>query len=86
MTTARLAVRVFAVASPLAMGFAVVATANHFLLDVAGGVVVVIPTHRRPRSSGDGPSLADGGRQPASVTTVDGRLFSRARAVTALLT
>ena len=42
MTTAHLAVRLFAVLSPLAMGFAVVATANHFVLDVAAGVVVVL--------------------------------------------
>jgi hypothetical protein len=42
LTTANLAVRVFAVASPLAMGFAVVATANHFVLDVAAGLAVVL--------------------------------------------
>ena len=36
-----LAVRVFAVAMPIAMGFAVVATANHFVLDVAAGLLVV---------------------------------------------
>ncbi|HEU5263377.1 MAG TPA: phosphatase PAP2 family protein [Gaiellaceae bacterium] len=42
MTTAHLAVRVFAVGAPLAMGVAVIATANHFLLDVAGGLAVVI--------------------------------------------
>ena len=36
-----LAVRVFAVAMPVAMGFAVVATANHFVLDVAAGMLVV---------------------------------------------
>ena len=35
------AVRVFAIAMPLAMGFAVVATANHFVLDIAVSVVVV---------------------------------------------
>lgn len=35
------AVRVFAVLGPLAMGFAVVATANHFVLDVIGGLTVV---------------------------------------------
>jgi hypothetical protein len=42
LTTANLAVRVFAVASPLAMGFAVVATANHYVIDVAAGVAVVL--------------------------------------------
>jgi PAP2 superfamily protein len=41
-TTAHLAVRVFAIASPLAMGFAVVATANHFVVDVGAGLVVVL--------------------------------------------
>jgi hypothetical protein len=41
-TTAHLAVRLFAVASPLAMGFAVITTANHFVLDVAAGIVVVL--------------------------------------------
>ncbi len=35
------AVRAFAVAMPIAMGFAVIATANHFVLDVAVGMVVV---------------------------------------------
>jgi hypothetical protein len=38
----RLATRVFAVVSPLAMAFAVVATANHFLVDVAAGAAVVL--------------------------------------------
>ena len=42
VTTVHLAVRAFALLSPLAMGFAVVATANHFVLDVAAGVVVVL--------------------------------------------
>jgi PAP2 superfamily len=42
LTTAHLAVRIFAVASPLAMAFAVLATANHFVLDVAGGLVLVL--------------------------------------------
>ena len=42
-TTRRPAVRAFAIASPLAMAFAVVATANHYVLDVAaGGAVAVI--------------------------------------------
>ena len=42
LTTAHLAVRLFAVVSPLAMGFAVIATANHFVLDVVGGIAIVI--------------------------------------------
>jgi len=37
---ATLAVRVFAVAMPVAMAFAVVATANHFVLDVVAGMLV----------------------------------------------
>ena len=41
-TTAHLAVRLFAVASPLAMGFAVVATANHFVVDLVAGFIVVL--------------------------------------------
>lgn len=36
-----IAVRVFAVAMPIAMGFAVIATANHFVLDVVVSMVVV---------------------------------------------
>jgi hypothetical protein len=42
MTTTHLAVRTFAVLSPLAMTFAVVATANHFVVDIAGGGAVVL--------------------------------------------
>jgi hypothetical protein len=40
--TTRPAVRIFAVLSPAAMAFAVVATANHFVVDVAGGIAVVL--------------------------------------------
>jgi hypothetical protein len=42
VATARLLVRAFAVVTPLAMAFAVVATANHFILDVAAGYAVVL--------------------------------------------
>jgi hypothetical protein len=42
LTTTHLAVRAFAVLSPLAMTFAVVATANHFVVDIAGGGAVVL--------------------------------------------
>ena len=38
----QLAVRTFAVLGPLAMGAAVVLTANHYLVDVAGGLAVVL--------------------------------------------
>jgi len=41
-TTTHLAVRAFALAMPLAMAFAVVATANHFVLDVVAGTAVVL--------------------------------------------
>lgn len=40
--TARLAVRVVAVVSPVTMALAVVVTANHFVVDVAAGAAVVI--------------------------------------------
>lgn len=40
--TTNVAVRAFAVAMPVAMAFAVVATANHFVLDVVLGTVVVL--------------------------------------------
>jgi hypothetical protein len=42
VATTSLAARAFAIASPLAMAFAVVATANHFVVDVAAGVAVVL--------------------------------------------
>ena len=41
-TFTALAVRVFAVVSPLAMTLAVVATANHFVIDVLAGLAVVL--------------------------------------------
>jgi hypothetical protein len=41
-TTTSIAVRLLAVASPLAMGFAVMATANHFVVDIAAGLLVVL--------------------------------------------
>ena len=37
-----LLVRAFAVVMPLAMAFAVVATANHYVLDVAAGAIIVV--------------------------------------------
>ncbi len=39
---AGIAVRVFSVCMPMAMGFAVIATANHFVLDVVVGMLVVV--------------------------------------------
>lgn len=41
-TTRRLVLRAFAVVTPAAMAFAVVATANHYVLDVVVGVAVVL--------------------------------------------
>ncbi|MBD0330636.1 MAG: phosphatase PAP2 family protein [Thermoleophilia bacterium] len=41
-TTRHLLVRAFAVVCPFAMAWAVVATANHFVVDVAAGVAVVV--------------------------------------------
>ena len=41
LAATHVALRLFAVVGPLAMGFAVVATANHFVLDVVGGLCVV---------------------------------------------
>ena len=41
LAATHVAVRVFAVLGPIAMGLAVVATANHFVLDVVGGLCVV---------------------------------------------
>ena len=58
---ATLAVRVFAVAMPVAMAFAVVATANHFVLDVVAGMLVacvglaVAVALERHRAHGNGP-------------------------------
>ena len=52
------------IAMPLAMGFAVVATANHFVLDIAVSVVVVASGSPSPsRWNGTG---AGGGREPAA--------------------
>jgi hypothetical protein len=42
LTFAHVAIRAFAVVSPAAMTFAVVATANHYVLDVVAGIVVVL--------------------------------------------
>jgi PAP2 superfamily len=42
LTTSHLAVRALAALSPVAMTFAVLATANHFVIDVAAGMTVVL--------------------------------------------
>jgi hypothetical protein len=83
LTTAHLAVRAFALVSPLAMGFAVVATANHFLLDVVAGALVVlvglavaseIERRRDPATlAGRGLALLPGFRARGGAATFPGR-------------
>jgi hypothetical protein len=90
LTTARVAVRLFAVLSPLAMGFAVIATANHFVLDVAGGVAVVLvglagayAIERHRRRDGYTRSPWKSRRNPARASAGGARSSSRtARATT----
>ncbi|HET9324111.1 MAG TPA: phosphatase PAP2 family protein [Gaiellaceae bacterium] len=48
--TTHRAVRAFAFAMPVAMAFAVVATANHYVLDVVGGTVLVLIGYAIARS------------------------------------
>lgn len=63
-SSTRPAVRAFAIASPLAMSFAVVATANHFVVDVVAGVLVVLVGLAAARAIGPGvATLAPGARQ-----------------------
>jgi membrane-associated phospholipid phosphatase len=74
LAVASLALRVAALALPVAMALAVVVTANHYVVDVAGGVVVVlvglgiaILVQRRQDAStlrADGVSGDRGGRPP----------------------
>ena len=71
-STTRLAVRAFALASPFAMVVAVVATANHFVVDVAGGIAVVLvglgvaALIERPRAVASPPSQASQRWKPAT--------------------
>jgi hypothetical protein len=69
--SARPLLRALAVAYPCATGFAVLATGNHYLLDVLAGLLVTaaaiaIVHLRRPRSGGQ---AADGAVLPAGATT-----------------
>ena len=83
LTTAHVAVRAFALVSPLAMGFAVLATANHFLLDVVAGALVVlvglavageIERRRDPATLvGRGLALFPGSRAGGGAATFPGR-------------
>ena len=68
--TTSVAVRVFAVATPPAMAFAVIATGNHFVLDVVVALILVLTAlgvvaaaeHRVPTLDGDDSELR--GRSP----------------------
>jgi hypothetical protein len=71
-STRRIGVRAFAVAMPAAMAFAVVATANHYVLDVVLGAVVVLVglagatlLHTRTLGRGERPTGRNG-RQAGS--------------------
>lgn len=58
-------VRVFAAAMPLAMAFAVVVTANHYVVDVVVGVMVVLAAHLLVRTAarrGPGTLVSDAWR------------------------
>jgi hypothetical protein len=82
--TTRLSVRAFAVAMPIAMAFAVVATANHYVLDVALGAVVVLvglaaAYFLRARTLGRGDETRDAG-QPLRGGAQVGELAQRPEA------
>ena len=57
-TATAIVVRVFAVALPVAMTFAVVATANHYIVDVAAGIAVVLLGLLIAFALGDRPTAA----------------------------
>ncbi len=71
--TTSLVLRFLSVAGPLAMAFSVVATANHFVVDVGAGIVVVLiglmvatmAAKRRPVAIVDGRAGDDGQPHPA---------------------
>ena len=64
--TRRVAVRALAAAIPLAMGFATVATANHFVLDVVAGCGIVVLSFLLIERLERGPTLvADDSHAPA---------------------
>jgi membrane-associated phospholipid phosphatase len=71
-TTRRLLVRVFAVLMPVAMGFTVVATANHFVVDVVvGGLVVLTGLAAAVRLQQEAPFGAGGSPEPAAEPVPD---------------
>jgi len=55
--TSKLALRMLAAALPLAMGFATVATANHFVLDVLAGCAIVVLSYYLVEHMERGPTL-----------------------------
>jgi hypothetical protein len=70
--TTSLVLRLLAIAGPLAMAFSVVATANHFVVDVGAGIVVVLiglmvatAAKRRPVAIVGGLAGDDGHPHPA---------------------
>jgi hypothetical protein len=72
-TTRRLVVRAFAVAMPALMAFAVMATANHFVLDiVVGGIVVLAALAVAASMQGAAATLGVGGSlQPGAKPVPD---------------
>jgi PAP2 superfamily len=78
LTTSHLAVRALAALSPAAMTFAVLATANHFVMDVAAGMTVVLVAFAvafaiQQRKAGTVATLAADGPAPRRWTAVPGR-------------
>jgi membrane-associated phospholipid phosphatase len=72
-TTRRLVVRVFAVVMPALMAFAVVATANHFVLDIVVGGLVVLLGLAAAVSLQRAATLAAGGSQQPGAEPVPDR-------------
>ena len=64
-STRSLAVRGFAVAMPIAMGFSVIATGNHWVLDVVVGGAVVVVAYVLGRHLGQAAAVSPPGRSAA---------------------
>jgi hypothetical protein len=78
LTTTHLVVRALAALSPAAMTFAVLATANHFVMDVAAGMTVVLVAFAvafvlQQRRAETVATLAPDGPAPRRWTAVPGR-------------
>ncbi|HSK15043.1 MAG TPA: phosphatase PAP2 family protein [Gaiellaceae bacterium] len=76
--TRHLAVRAFAVAMPAAMAFAVVATGNHFVLDVVVGIAVVLAAYLAVRLAET--RTLGGGERPRETSDQAGEPSVRDRA------